>query len=89
MSTAPTQEILIHWYCGYFLANTGSLFEDPAECEGTLETCEDRDTWDARLCSAICPACGADLWQRDGHGELVERDEEQIEPVDIPPLAGL
>jgi len=59
-------------YCGHYLGPPywhGTEIYEPAECawEGAMEV--DVDEWIEGYASAVCPTCGAMLWQSDCHLE--------------------
>lgn len=44
---------------------------EPDECDTAFETEDARESWDAVMCNATCPRCGAELTQRYDEPELI------------------
>jgi hypothetical protein len=74
--------VKIAWYCCHYVGSSkwkwsGDWVLEPDECCTDFETEDTKANWDDNCCTAICPNCGADLYQEDDGAELIEK---RIEP---------
>ncbi|ALS22181.1 hypothetical protein [Paenibacillus naphthalenovorans] len=69
-------KIKVHFYCGMYRGEPKwrygyDWYKEPEECynEGIIEV--DKIDWEEESVSYICPECKNELYQSDGHFELV------------------
>jgi hypothetical protein len=56
------------WHCGHYVGEAkwqNSEDFEPDDCNTDFETDDhEQEEWEAKMCSATCPTCGAELTQR-------------------------
>lgn len=72
-SDKPT--VRVDWHCGHYRWDLGVSSSvdygcEPPDCDTDFTTTESLEDWDARTCSAECPACHSQLSQVMDNPEL-------------------
>ena len=73
--------ITVEWYCGHYTGplkwrwGCGDWIMEQDECDDIFSTQEDVNDYDAGDCMAVCPNCGAELWQSDFHIYNVQKED--------------
>ena len=74
----------IRWHCGYYVGPMkwqGTEVYEPDECGTEFDTEVSEEEWIYGDATAICPRCGAELYQDDDEPWIIEEVAENHLPV--------
>lgn len=81
------KKVKVSFYCGMYRGapkwrNGFDWHEEPDECGNSGELMVDAEEWDEKCVSHHCEDCGNELYQREGHFELIEEPPAKPEPLE-------
>ena len=74
------ETVKVGWYCSFYVGppkwshGTDWVYE-PDECGTEFETAVPYEEWELGECGAVCPECGAQLYQYEAEPWLVGNEQ--------------